>query len=61
MIFLYSVPNVGTKWLPVDPKSENLNYLHIAGPRNLTSKTVSTLSHRDFWTSIDFNENKIGT
>ncbi|XP_017882448.1 venom carboxylesterase-6-like [Ceratina calcarata] len=56
------VPNVGgAKWPRLNPDEKILRYLHIAGPDKITMDSNPNLGNKDFWNSINFNENKLST
>lgn len=52
-----SIPQIGSKWLQVNPVTLNFDYLHIAGPGNFKTKASPNFGQRIFWQSINFNEN----
>ncbi|XP_063990615.1 uncharacterized protein LOC135169494 [Diachasmimorpha longicaudata] len=52
-------PPVGIDWPQVDPSNEDLDYLHISGPEELKARSTSDFAEEKFWSSIDFNENKL--
>lgn len=56
------VPNVGgAKWPRLNPDEKTLRYLHIAGPEKINMDSNSNLGNKDFWNSLNFNENKLST
>lgn len=54
------VPNMGgVKWPRLNPNEKSLEYLHIAGPDKISMDSNANFGQKDFWSSIDFNENKL--
>nr|XP_033331231.1 venom carboxylesterase-6-like [Megalopta genalis] len=54
------VPNMGgVKWPKLNPNEKSLEYLHIAGPDKITMDSNDNLGQKNFWSSINFNENKL--
>ncbi|XP_078045163.1 juvenile hormone esterase [Augochlora pura] len=54
------VPNMGeVKWPRLNPNAKSFEYLHIAGPDKITMDSNNNLGQKNFWNSINFNENKI--
>ncbi|XP_077288427.1 venom carboxylesterase-6-like [Arctopsyche grandis] len=52
-------PDVGTlEWLPVDSKSDEINYLEIKGPNKQTMKKFNNRSVNDLWKSLFLSENE---
>ncbi|KOC63849.1 Venom carboxylesterase-6 [Habropoda laboriosa] len=56
------VPNVGgAKWPRLNPSDKPLHYLRIAGPDKIHMESTTNFGEKDFWNSINFNENKLNT
>lgn len=54
------IPNMGgAKWPRLNPNEKTLEYLHIAGPDKISMDSNDNFGQKDFWNSIDFNENKL--
>ena len=54
----FRIPKVGNvEWLKLDPSKQELHYLHIAGPDEINMDSNANLGEKEFWNSIDFNEN----
>ncbi|XP_012275036.1 venom carboxylesterase-6 [Orussus abietinus] len=53
------VPTLGVEWPELDPSQTILQYLHIAGPGKFKMESNQNLGEKSFWSSIDFNENKL--
>ncbi|XP_076287810.1 carboxylic ester hydrolase-like [Lasioglossum baleicum] len=54
------VPDMGgVKWPRLNPNEKSLEYLHIAGPDKISMDSNANFGQKDFWSSIDFNENKL--
>lgn len=51
-------PDVGTQWTPIDAHNLDLKYLHIIEPGNFQVKANKNLGEKEFWETINFNENK---
>ncbi|KYM89950.1 Venom carboxylesterase-6 [Atta colombica] len=52
------IPKVGNvEWLKLDPSKQELHYLHIAGPDKINMDSNANLGEKEFWNSINFNEN----
>ncbi|XP_015520316.1 venom carboxylesterase-6 [Neodiprion lecontei] len=49
--------DVGVEWNPLNGSSSNLNYLRIAGPDKLYMESNSNFGRKDFWSTINFEEN----
>ncbi|XP_046744724.1 venom carboxylesterase-6-like [Diprion similis] len=49
--------DVGVEWNPLNGTSSSLNYLRIAGPEELYMETDSNFRQKDFWSTINFEEN----
>ncbi|XP_026668155.1 venom carboxylesterase-6-like isoform X3 [Ceratina calcarata] len=49
----------GVKWQPLDPNKKKFQYLRISGLRNISMDTRSNVGHKNFWKTINFDENKI--
>ncbi|XP_014360335.2 venom carboxylesterase-6 [Papilio machaon] len=63
MIYSYAstgVPTItnGPHWQTVVPGSQELNYLEIATPTDITMKTSSDFGNRSFWDNLGFVENQ---
>ncbi|XP_025161106.1 venom carboxylesterase-6-like [Harpegnathos saltator] len=53
------VPKVGgVEWPGLDPTKKEFHYLHIASPTNISMDSCANLGEKEFWNSINFNENK---
>ncbi|KAK2580523.1 hypothetical protein KPH14_006257 [Odynerus spinipes] len=53
-----TVPHIGTaEWIEVDPSQKEFRYLHIAGPGKHYMDSDANLGNKNFWNSINFNEN----
>lgn len=63
MVRLYNcvlrTPVAVVDWQEVDPTTQALQYLHIAGPHDLTMVNNTNFGEKKFWSSIEFNENKL--
>ncbi|KAG5320866.1 EST6 protein, partial [Acromyrmex heyeri] len=54
----FRIPKVGNvEWLKLDPSKQELHYLNIAGPDKINMDSNANLGEKEFWNSIDFNEN----
>ncbi|XP_014477484.1 PREDICTED: venom carboxylesterase-6-like [Dinoponera quadriceps] len=54
------IPKVpGVKWPRLDPTKKELNYLHIESPTKINMDSCANLGEKEFWNSINFNENKL--
>ncbi|XP_031840749.1 venom carboxylesterase-6 [Nomia melanderi] len=53
------VPKIGTKWREFEPEEERFRYLRISGPRNISMSCSKNFGQKDFWNTIDFDENKL--
>ncbi|XP_076233131.1 juvenile hormone esterase [Calliopsis andreniformis] len=51
----------GVQWPRMNPKEKALQYLHIAGPNKISMESTINLGQKDFWNSINFNENKLSS
>ncbi|KYQ46763.1 Venom carboxylesterase-6 [Trachymyrmex zeteki] len=52
------IPKVANvEWLKLDPSKPELHYLHIADPNKINMDSSVNLGEKEFWNSIDFNEN----
>ncbi|KAJ8680758.1 hypothetical protein QAD02_016545 [Eretmocerus hayati] len=58
-IAVQGVPGMGAKWPPVNPSQKELKYLHISGPGKLTLEENDNLGEKNFWNTLDFDENKL--
>jgi len=47
------------EWPKLDPSKKELRYLHIAGPDKISMDSNINLGEKEFWNSINFNENKL--
>lgn len=47
------------EWPRLDPATPELHYMHIAGPGKMYMDSNTNLGDKNFWNSIDFNENKL--
>ncbi|XP_046744931.1 venom carboxylesterase-6-like [Diprion similis] len=56
-----SVPQVGVHWPTVNSKTDDFDYLHIAGPESLSIERTRNFGRESFWLSIGFNENILPT
>ncbi|XP_025161125.1 venom carboxylesterase-6 [Harpegnathos saltator] len=53
-------PNVaGVEWSQVDPSKKEFQYLHLANPTKIYMDSNANFGEREFWDSIDLNENKL--
>lgn len=58
----FRVPNVNSvQWPRLNPNEKSLHYLHIAGLGKIQMDSSTNFGHKDFWNSINFNENKLHT
>ena len=56
------IPNVGgTQWPQLNPNDKTFQYLNISGPDNIHMDSNENLGQKDFWNTIDFNENKLSS
>lgn len=53
----FRFPNFGPKWKPINPNDENLNCLHMKAPGNFKEIFIHNLGEKNFWKTINFNEN----
>ncbi|OAD61357.1 Venom carboxylesterase-6 [Eufriesea mexicana] len=54
------VPNVGNaQWSRLKSNEKPLRYLHIAGLNQIHMDSHTNFGNKDFWNSINFNENKL--
>ncbi|XP_031840747.1 juvenile hormone esterase [Nomia melanderi] len=54
------IPNMGdVNWPRINPNEKSLQFLHIAGPDKINMDSDVNFGDKDFWNSIDFNENKL--
>lgn len=54
----FRIPKVANvEWLKLDPSKPELHYLHIADPNKINMDSSVNLGEKEFWNSIDFNEN----
>ncbi|CAK9823159.1 Venom carboxylesterase-6 [Anthophora retusa] len=54
------VPNVGgVQWKRLNPDEKSLQYLQIAGPENIKMQSTTNFGDKDFWSTINFNENTL--
>ncbi|XP_011171836.1 uncharacterized protein LOC105204452 [Solenopsis invicta] len=52
------IPKVGNvEWPKLDPSKKELHYLHIASPDKINMDSHANLGEKEFWNSINFNEN----
>lgn len=45
------------EWPKLDPLTKELHYLHIADPEKINMDSNVNLGEKEFWNSINFNEN----
>lgn len=50
---------MGIDWPKVDPTKEELEYVHISGPGRYSVESNLNLGEKDFWKTINFNENRL--
>ncbi|XP_015112051.1 venom carboxylesterase-6 [Diachasma alloeum] len=55
----WGTPPPEIHWPTVDPSQEYFNYLHILGPGKLKAMSSLNFAERKFWSSLDFDENKL--
>ncbi|XP_076755888.1 juvenile hormone esterase [Xylocopa sonorina] len=56
------VPNVANaQWPRLNPNEKQLHYLHITGPEKISMDSATNFGNKDFWNSINFNENVLNT
>lgn len=56
------VPNVANaQWPRLNPNENRLHYLHITGPNQISMDSTTNFGDKDFWNSINFNENVLNT
>ncbi|XP_076627824.1 juvenile hormone esterase [Colletes latitarsis] len=56
------VPNVsGVQWPKLNPNEKVLHYLKITGPDKIHMDSNANFGQKDFWSSINFNENKFNS
>lgn len=54
------IPRIGTtEWTELDPSQKEFHYLHIAGPGKYYMESEANFGNKNFWNSINFNENKL--
>ncbi|XP_015597352.1 venom carboxylesterase-6 [Cephus cinctus] len=53
------VPDIGTEWHELDSSKKDMYYLHIASPDRIYMELNSNLGEKNFWRTIDFEENKL--
>ncbi|XP_026668153.1 venom carboxylesterase-6-like isoform X2 [Ceratina calcarata] len=49
----------GVKWQPFDPNKKRIQFLRLTSPTNVSMETRYNFGHKNFWSTIDFDENKI--
>ncbi|XP_014477483.1 PREDICTED: venom carboxylesterase-6-like [Dinoponera quadriceps] len=49
----------GVEWLDVDPSKKEFQYLHLAHPDKIYMDSNANLGNKEFWNSIDLDENKL--
>lgn len=62
MIFpkFFRVPKIAdVEWTVLDPSKKDLHYLHIANPTEIKMDQNANFGEKQFWNSINFNENKL--
>lgn len=47
------------KWFEIDPSMKELQYLHLANPTKIYMDSDANLGDKEFWDSINLNENKL--
>ncbi|KAJ8963213.1 hypothetical protein NQ318_018679 [Aromia moschata] len=47
----------GVEWKPVDPASEEIDYLNILSPDDISMGKIKELAHNSFWNSLPIKEN----
>ncbi|CAL7947466.1 unnamed protein product [Xylocopa violacea] len=56
------VPNVANaQWPRLNPDEKQLHYLHITGPEKISMASTTDFGNKNFWNSINFNENVLNT
>lgn len=58
-MYNFSEPKIGFKWKEFEPEEERFRYLRISGPSNITMSCNKNFGQKDFWNTIDFDENKL--
>ncbi|XP_012525770.2 venom carboxylesterase-6 [Monomorium pharaonis] len=52
------IPKVGNvEWPKLDPLKKEFHYLHIASPDKINMESCTNFGEKEFWNSINFNEN----
>lgn len=51
----------GTQWPKLNPNDKTFQYLNISGPDNIRMDNNGNLGQKNFWDTIDFNENKLSS
>ncbi|XP_011157167.1 venom carboxylesterase-6 [Solenopsis invicta] len=52
------IPKIrNVEWSQLDPLKKEFHYLHIAGPDQINMDSNANLGEKEFWNSINFNEN----
>ncbi|XP_071576041.1 venom carboxylesterase-6-like isoform X2 [Temnothorax nylanderi] len=52
------IPKIANvEWPKLNPSKKELHYLHIAGPDQINMDSNANLGEKEFWNSINFNEN----
>lgn len=47
------------EWPKLDPSKKELHYLHIASPDQVNMDSNANFGQKEFWNSINFNENTL--
>lgn len=59
MYILYNVGDV--QWPRLNPNEKLFHYLYIVGSDKIQMGRIINFDQRDFWNSVNFNENKLYT
>lgn len=49
------------EWPRLNPNEKELHYMHIAESNKIFMDSNANFGQKDFWNTIDFNENKLNS
>jgi len=56
----FRIPKLANvEWPKLNPSTKEFHYLHIAGPDKISMDSNINLGEKEFWNSINFNENRL--
>lgn len=55
----FRYPDIGVEWKKVYPFKTELEFLHFGGPNDIKMNKKSNLGEKNFWSTINFEENKL--